>query len=112
MGDTSFEMIEPSALKAFYVDFELEEMISNCDSNTLAMISCLEKAYGEMFGSKYNTTVDRKINMSNTAINGKGSLADLTGCKEPCKTMKINLVEMAMLTLINAFTCVTLQFML
>ena len=49
--------IQPSTLNAFTVNFEIGELMTNCDPNFSRMTPCLDKKYDEMFGSGYNDVV-------------------------------------------------------
>jgi hypothetical protein len=46
--------IQTSTFIAFTVDFELQKLISNCNSSVTRMTPCLEEAYDNLFGSEYN----------------------------------------------------------
>ena len=91
----AFESIERSTVKAYSLDFELQKLISYCDSNIDSMTPCVLEAYGKMFGSDYNNVVDLKMALSTTAGKGKDALTKLTGCKQPCKSTKYDLVPFA-----------------
>ena len=72
-GEAALESIERSTVKAYSLDFELQKLISYCDSNIDSMTQCVLEAYGKMFGSDYNNVVDLKMALSTTA--GKGKLS-------------------------------------
>ena len=44
-------------MSAFTVNFELQKLISKCNSSVTRMTPCLEKAYDNLFGSEYNQMV-------------------------------------------------------
>jgi hypothetical protein len=67
-------------------------LISYCDSDIDSMTPCVLEAYGKMFGSDYNNVVDLKMALSTTAGKGKDFMTKLTGCKQPCKGTKYDIV--------------------
>ena len=56
-SEKSYLPIQLSTLNAFTVNFELEQRITNCDSNISRMTTCLDKEYDTMFGSEFNNVV-------------------------------------------------------
>ena len=87
-GIAALESIEQSTVKAYSVNFELQKLISHCDSNIDSMTPCVLEAYDKMFGPDYNNVVDLKMALTYAAGGGKDALTKLTGCKQPCKGTK------------------------
>ena len=56
------------------------------------MTPCVLKAYKKMYGSDYNNVVDLKMALSTTASKGKDAMTKLTGCKQPCKGTKYDVI--------------------
>ena len=52
-----YEPIKPSTMNAFTVEFDMQSIITNCNSSVTRMTPCLEKAYNNLFGSDYNNMV-------------------------------------------------------
>ena len=55
-----YEIIKPSTMNAFTVEFEMRSLITNCNSSITRMTPCLEKAYDILFGSDYDGIVSSK----------------------------------------------------
>ena len=64
-----YETIKPNTMNVFTVEFDMQYLISNCNSSISRMTPCLEKAYNNLFGSDYNNVVssffEKKIKKSN-----------------------------------------------
>ena len=88
----SYQIIKPCTCNYFSVEFELNRLVSNCNSENTQITPCLEKAYNNLFGSDYNHMVERMKNMSETALDGKDALTALTGCKQPCESVGYEII--------------------
>ena len=53
------QIVETSTATAFTVNFELRNLLSNCNSSVTRMTPCLEEAYDNLFGSGYNDKVNK-----------------------------------------------------
>ena len=65
------EIIKPSTVTGFTVDFELQILLSNCGT-IHAMTPCLDTAYDNLIGSDINDKLKRKMNLTGSLLQGIG----------------------------------------
>ena len=65
------------------------------------MTPCLDEVYDNLFGSDFNDKLKRKLNLTGSALQGIDTLTELTGCKQPCHSIKYRVKKMASIKLEN-----------
>ena len=65
------------------------------------MTPCLDEAYDNLIGSDFNDKLKRKLNLTGSALQGIDTLTALTGCKQPCHSIKYRVKKMASINLEN-----------
>ena len=65
------------------------------------MTPCLDDAYDNLFGTDFNDMLKRKLNLTGSALQGIDTLTALTGCMQPCHSIKYRVKQMASINLEN-----------
>ena len=68
------EIIEPSTMSVYSLEFGQKTQISNCNSNIKKMTPCVKKWYDTNFGTGYESMVPSTFNSSFTGLKGLGEL--------------------------------------
>lgn len=68
------EVIEPSTMNVFSIEFGQKTLISNCNSNIMKMTPCVKKWYETNFGTSYENMMPSSLNSSLTGLKGLGEL--------------------------------------
>ena len=64
------EIIEPSNINVYSLEFGQKTQISNCNSNIKKMTPCVKKWYETNFGTGYESMVPSTLNSSFTGLKG------------------------------------------
>ena len=65
------------------------------------MTPCLDEAYDNLIGTDFNDKLKRKQNLTGSALQGIDTLTALTGCMQPCHSIKYRVKQMASINLEN-----------
>ena len=68
------EIIEPSTMSVYSLEFGQKTQISNCNSNIKKMTPCVKQWYETNFGTGYENMMPSSLNSSFTGLKGLGEL--------------------------------------